>query len=554
MVAASPDFRQESQGEWMRPSPGREAKEESMNRRSGASLLRTLATLGGVLAFSAGPALAGEGNVPGGVTGLDHVWVIMMENHAYAQIVGNPSSPFTNQYMAKVNAATNYFAVAHPSLTNYLEVVGGSNFGILNDNSPDWHNAGCTPNIVSATTSFDNGGPNVCPIAGIGTDAATPVFDTTNETSPPAITSVTEIDGVHSIPAAAGTVGKTIADQLTERGLSWRSYQESLPPTGADRVNNSDGYFSDVTPITSALPAETQTLINLYAVKHNPFVYFKSVQEGGGNNGLANTVSFDHLYSDLASGQVPSFSFVVPNQCNDQHGRGNAGPSCDFDPNDNGTQTGLNPALIYRGDQTIQTLVNAIHASPTWGSGHNAIVVVWDENDYSATPITNKVLLTVDTNYGTSGVQSNAYYTHFSLLKTLEAGFGLPCLNHACDANVATMTDLFAPGPPEQVVPASPARFGMTVTWTAADGSQGSGNLVPITSDSKGFWFYSPDNIDVVVKVLDGRGVNGHFWVFFGPLTTDQFTVTVTDTQTGATKTYTSAAGSLTGGADTTAF
>jgi hypothetical protein len=525
-----------------------------MNRRSGASLLRTLATLGGVLAFSAGPALAGEGSVPGGVTSLDHVWVIMMENHAYAQIVGNPSSPFTNQYMKQANAATNYFAVAHPSLTNYLEVVGGSNFGVLNDNSPDWHNSGCTPNIVSGATAYDVGGPPICPIAGTGTDAATPTYDTINETSPPAITSVTNIDGVHSITAAAGTVGKTIGDQLWERGLSWRSYQESLPPTGADRVNNSDGYFSDLTPIHGALPAEAQTLINLYAVKHNPFVYFKSVQEGGGGNGLASTVGFERLYADLQSGSVPSFSFIAPNQCNDQHGRGNAGPSCDFDPSSTGNQNGLNPALIYRGDQTIRTLIQAIHASPAWASGHNAIVVLWDENDYSGTPNTNQVLLTVETNYGVSGMQSNAYYTHFSLLKTLEGGFGLPCLNHACDANVPVMADLFAPLQPGELGPPSPARFGISATWTAADGSQGSGNLVPITSDTKGFWFYSSDNIELVVKVLDGRAVNGHFWVFYGPLTTDPFKITVTDTQTGAKRVYQSAGGSLTGGSDTAAF
>jgi hypothetical protein len=41
-------------------------------------------------------------------------------------------------------------------------------------------------------------------------------------------------------------------------------------------------------------------------------------------------------------------------------------------------------------------------------------------------------------------VKSNTRYNHFALLKTLEAGFGLPCLNHACDANVPVMMDLFA--------------------------------------------------------------------------------------------------------------
>jgi hypothetical protein len=516
-------------------------------------VIRKAATLALISALLAGPALAGEGAVPSGIPNLDHVFVIMMENHAYGQIVGNPNSPFTNKYLGLVNASTNYFAIAHPSLTNYLEVVGGSNFGVLNDNSPDWHSTSCTTNLASGTTSFE-GASDICPIRGSGTDAATPVFDTTNEVTPPSVTSVTEIDGIQSIPAAS-TVGKTIADQLAERGLTWKSYQESLPPTGADKVNNSDGYFSDVTPISSALPAETQTLIKLYAVKHNPFVYFQSVQEDAGS--LANTVGFDGaqgLYEDLASGQVPSYSFIAPNQCNDQHGRGNAGPACDYDPSSTGTQAGLNPALIYRGDQTIQAIVKAIHASPAWNWGHNAIVLLWDENDYSATPNTNQVLLTVETNYGASGVQSNVFYTHFSLLKSLEAGFGLPCLNHACDANVAVMSDLFAPISGSQIVPASPARFQPSVTWTKTDGTTGSGNLTYVSSDTKAFWFFSPENVDLVIKVVDGRAINGKFWVFYGSLTDVQYTLRVTDTLTGAQKTYTNAQGQNSSGADTAAF
>ena len=50
----------------------------------------------------------------------------------------------------------------------------------------------------------------------------------------------------------------------------------------------------------------------------------------------------------------------------------------------------------------------------------------------------------VETNYSHRRVESSEFYTHFSLLKTLEGAFGLPCLNHACDTNVATMSDLFA--------------------------------------------------------------------------------------------------------------
>jgi phosphatidylinositol-3-phosphatase len=105
---------------------------------------------------------------------------------------------------------------------------------------------------------------------------------------------------------------------------------------------------------------------------------------------------------------------------------------------------GLNPALIYAGDLALRNLVKAIHSSPAWQDGKNAIVVLCDENDYSATPNVNQVLLIVDTNYGVHGVQSARRYTHFSFLKTIEGGFGLPCLNHACDDNTKGMSDLFS--------------------------------------------------------------------------------------------------------------
>jgi hypothetical protein len=396
---------------------------------------------------------AAEGPVPTGVTHLDHVFVIMMENHGFSQIVGNPNAPFTNMYMKQANSALNYFAIGHPSSTNYLEMVGGSNFGIRSDNNPDWHNASCTPNLATGTVNTDfPSSPLVCPIAGTGTDAETPAIDLTNEcpspdTADPCPPGLIDIDGVTSIKAAPDTVGKTIADQLAEHNRTWKSYQESLPPQGADGVNFSDGFFTDKSNIPAAIPGETQTLIDLYAAKHNPFVYFRSIQEGENPNAtFKNIKGFEGdggLFEDLEYGHAPNFSLIAPNQCNDQHGRGNAGPQCDFDPSDTGLQAGLNPALIYLGDLAIRNLVRAIHASPSWNQGHNAIVVVWDENDYSFVPNKNQVLAIVDTNYGKHGVSSSQLYNHFSLLKTVEGGFGLPCLNHACDESVKVMSDLF---------------------------------------------------------------------------------------------------------------
>ena len=397
----------------------------------------------------AGVASAEEGAVRSGVPHLDHVFVIMMENHAYAQVVGNPDAPFVNKYIQSANYATNYFAVGHPSLTNYLEVVGGSNFGVRADNSPAWHSTACTPNLASGLVSTDNPPtPNICPIRGNGTDAATPAIDCSNETTGPPCD--VDIDGTKSYAANPNTVGKTIADQLVAAGRSWKTYQENLPPTGPDTVNLADGFFTNNTNLTTALPGETTSLIGLYAVKHNPFAYFANIQAGTDpNSSFNNMVSFtgaNGLFADLNSGHIPTYSYIVPNQCHDQHGRGNAGPDCEYDPNDNGTLTGLNPALIYDGDAALAQIVEAIHHSPAWNDGHNAIVTVWDENDYSVAPTTNKVLLIVDPNYGRGGVQSSKFYTHFSLLKSVEAGLGLQCLNHACDSSTAVMSDLFEEG------------------------------------------------------------------------------------------------------------
>ena len=401
-----------------------------------------------------GTLFAQEGAVPAGVPHLDHVFMIMMENHGYSQIVNNPNAPFINQLVKTENIATNYFAIGHPSLTNYLEVVGGSNFGVRTDNPPDWHNLSCMPNLATGAVSTDTpASANICPISGVGTDAATPAIDCTNETAGPPCEN--DIDGTRSYAADPHIVGKTIGDQLVNAGLSWKAYEEALPLSGADRVNASDGVYTNLTDFTKVLPLQTppltqSNLVSLYASKHNPFAYFRDVEEGYDvRNSLRNMVDFEGargLYADLASGHVPAFSFIAPDQCNDQHGRGNAGAFCNFDPTSNGTQSGLNPALIYRGDVAVQRIVTAIKKSPAWQEGKNAIVILWDENDYSRAPNINQVLTIVDTNYGVKGVQSKKSYTHFSLLKTIDGVFGLPCLNHACDADAQVMSDLFAAG------------------------------------------------------------------------------------------------------------
>jgi len=122
------------------------------------------------------------------------------------------------------------------------------------------------------------------------------------------------------------------------------------------------GTSSNLTDFTSLASLTSASIVQDYSVKHNPFAYFKSVQEGmPKENGLQNVVCFEGprgLFADLATGNVPELAFIAPNRCNDQHGRGNADAYCAFDPGigtaglTNGTQVGLNGGLILQGDNT----------------------------------------------------------------------------------------------------------------------------------------------------------------------------------------------------------
>ncbi|HVT15895.1 MAG TPA: PKD domain-containing protein [Thermoanaerobaculia bacterium] len=100
----------------------------------------------------------------------------------------------------------------------------------------------------------------------------------------------------------------------------------------------------------------------------------------------------------------------------------------------------------------------------------------------------------------------------------------------------------------------SDKRFRLEVQWTDFNGRSGSGQAVALTQDTGYFWFFSSSNTELVIKVLDGRGVNGHFWVFYGALSTVDYIITVTDTLTGAVRTYHNPPTNLASVADTSAF
>jgi hypothetical protein len=383
-------------------------------------------------------AQAHERDVPkSGFGRLDHVFLIIMENEAASDVLSNVNAPFINKYATIANHATNYFAVGHPSAPNYLELIGGSNFGVSDDFWPNWVNGGCIDN-APGSTGCNNA---VTPIAVPGMD--NPVVATATDPSqcngqitvnPP----VPNNCALYDYPAAPFTP-KSIADQLVEKNKTWKTYQESLPTVqpGVAGVNYADGAFSNLSPAAAFAPGPIQ---KLYAVKHDPFVYFQNIemstQEGLSLDQVQDFDGPHGLWADLQTNNAPNFSVIVPNQCHDMHGGVSGGtPICS-------TKTDAETALfIQEGDAAVAKLVNGIKASPAWKQGRNAIVLVYDENDYE--DAANTVVMLVETSYSANGQQSAVPYDHYSLLRTLEAGFGLPCLNHACDSTSKVMDDMF---------------------------------------------------------------------------------------------------------------
>ncbi|MFI5283974.1 MAG: alkaline phosphatase family protein [Candidatus Dormibacterales bacterium] len=222
----------------------------------------------------------------------------------------------------------------------------------------------------------------------------------------------------------------TLADQLTAAHKTWKGYFQSLPAIVGPVVTegpNANG------PYTFKSPSNA---VALYASKHNPFVNFTGTQ-----GALANMVPDTQLATDLGSGHLANYSLIVPNQCYDMHGTGGCGTT----------------PLIALGDAYVGSTVSQIMSSEVWEHGNNAIVITWDEDDFSdqgqlgtgccgANPGGGHVVTIVIRNHSDDGrthVVDNTAYNHYSLLRTMEAAFRLHCLAHACDKVVPSMSPLF---------------------------------------------------------------------------------------------------------------
>jgi phospholipase C len=352
--------------------------------------------------FAAGSAASTQPVAAAQMPRYAHILIIVAENKGYDLILGpGTAAPNIKRLAQHYGLAAQFFAEVHPSEGNYVAMLAGDTFGIHDDDAfyckPGMRETWCTK---SQRADY--------------------------------------VD--HTLTA------RSLMDQLEARGLTWKAYMESLPEPGSLAVR-----WPTADKPVAGVPAQ------LYAAKHNGFLNFRHVQQDPAR--AAKIVDFGALYHDLASGEMPNFAHIVPNQCNDMHGR-DAGPDVPAD-----CRKSDRSALTARGDRFIGELVQRIMDSPLWLAPDNtAIVITFDENEKDerqggdqgccgsdSAKVGNsgggRIPTVVITNHGPRGVVDDRPYNHYSLLRTIEAAFGIDeYLGHAADERkgVMTMTPLFA--------------------------------------------------------------------------------------------------------------
>ncbi len=330
-----------------------------------------------------------------------HIFVIMMENHSTDEIIGNTAdAPFTNALASRAAVALNYYGVTHPSSPNYLATISG-------DFQHIWDDCNAGPTVTCAPTEF---GP-------------TSGYTNGQEWLTPA-----------EIAQATNTAhwfsDRTIVDQLEAHGMSWKAYMQSMPYAG---------FTGAAYPIINGQP------VQLYVQKHNPFEYFTDIATNPAR--MQKIVPYTQLDEDLDSGHVPNFVWISPDTCNDMHGiapssaiaLGN--PACAY------PASGLDHSIIKLGDNFLQQAVDEITESSAWRTQKSALVIMWDENDFSSangcchSPVgvdghvlggSNAPALVLTSRDQEHFFDSTNPYNHYSLLATIEHLWGFGCLENAC--------------------------------------------------------------------------------------------------------------------------
>jgi len=366
-------------------------------------------------------ALAGAVGCASSIVRADDVkkvFVIAMENHNWTQpssqtnpqqIFQNPAAPFINSLVngtsgisKQVAFANGYINAAvgdHPSEPNYIWAEAGTNFGVNNDDDP--YHKDCTPDTVQFTNQH-------------------------------------------------------LSAFLTVARKSWRSYQED---TDVDTTNTVLPMSQWTVPLFSrsgvnspGVNAYNYTAQYNYAAKHNPMVYFADTNGGcdtsASNPQRLNYAPLQQLALDLANNTVADYTWITPNQFNDQHttlanGYGQY-------PNSGST---ADSGRIAQGDNFLARIVPLIMSSDAY-QDHGLIVLWWDESEGGDDPSRTLpfIIISRDAHRNVNGVpySNTIQYSHSSFLRTMQEIFKVDPPHHynwlGGAATATDLSDLFEPG------------------------------------------------------------------------------------------------------------
>ena len=191
---------------------------------------------------------------------------------------------------------------------------------------------------------------------------------------------------------------ETVADQMEAKGLTWKGYFDGMP-----------------TPCLHSEEGRVEKFRQGYAARHDPFLYFAAIVRNV-DRCAAHVVPIQELAVDTAAASLPNLSFIVPDTCQDGH-------DCPLDTADTWVKDNLAP-LLDRPEIR----------------DHGLVVVTFDEAENGdqrgccgnsrggriATWLVGAGIV--------PGTHSSVQYNHFSLLRSIEDTFALPCLRHSCDA------------------------------------------------------------------------------------------------------------------------
>jgi phosphatidylinositol-3-phosphatase len=375
--------------------------------------LRALAGIGLAAMAAAGPASVAPARADFD-SPIRHVFVIVLENEGFNTTFGpNSKAPYLSKTLTSRGVLLqNYYGTGHASLDNYIAMISGQAA------TPDTRNDCQTYKEFAMTGVTPDG-------QAIGQGCIYPA----------------------SI--------KTIADQLTAAGKTWRAYMGDMG-NDPNRESATCGHpvvgATDFTQ-TAEKPSTAVPLGDSYATRHNPFMYFHSIIDSPACQ--TGVVNLNKLTQDLQSAATtPNLVFITPSLCDDGHDS----PCADG-----------RPGGLVSADAFLQTWVPIITSSPAFRRD-GLLIINFDEGGYSlavsssggititfqgqaccneqpgpnlgtfpqSSTIPGSVYTLVTNSYGGDqtgavllspflkpGTVSNTFFNHYSLVKTIEDIFDI---------------------------------------------------------------------------------------------------------------------------------